>query len=109
MTIKQIEQFLEENYEEINLIDFINEQIKQYQADPVVYYGASLINQAHDLTVQVLTEEPTEASNICQIYIDYTEDPEDKLEKAYRHIDPEKSYLTFQDIIALDTDMGWVI
>lgn len=113
MTISNIISLLENNYDEINVFDFINEQIKQDQADPSIYAAASLSNEAHKLTIQALIWRPDENhsgenSDVYQIYIDYSEDDTNKIQKAFRYTDSEKEKLSFMDLINIDSDMGWI-
>ena len=113
MKINDIISFLENNYDEIDLFDFINEQIKQDQADPSIYAAASLSNEAHKLTIQTLIWRPDENhsgenSDIYQIYINYSEDDANKIQKAFRYVNDEKEKLSFMDLIDIDSDMDWI-
>lgn len=111
MTINEIMNVLENNYKEIDIFDHIAEWTKQATSDHSEYIMHASGGEGYKITVQALTHYPSEDGNeppVEEIYIGYTDDPNNIIHKAFKSIEDSEQKLYYSDIVNLDFDMGWV-
>lgn len=110
MTVNEILEILDNNYEEMDVFEFISDWTKQnnsYHDDYALYSrGGNIIVQAI-MPYPSTPEESIEATPIHELYIGYEEDPDRIIHKAYREIPDAAKKVTCSNFIQLDLIMGW--
>lgn len=105
MTIQQITDYCSENYNEISLADHIR---IFYNSDQALDRLCTVTNNFHNLMIQSVLDD---SENIIEIYIDYREDPDNIICRAFQ-FDPEAegviSKIPYIELRNIDFDMGWV-
>lgn len=114
MTINEILNLLEENYEEIDVFDHIKEWSTEIAIGYRTYALCTFVNKPHECIIQTMVWYPAdesygiEDSPIYQTYIGYTEDPNNIIHKAFRYKeDSGKQPLGYSIYSTLQEDMGW--
>lgn len=115
MTINEILNLFEENYDEIDVF----EHIKAWSEETAIGYRTfalcTFFNKEHNIAIQTMVyypvENETEAglndSPIYESYIGYNEDPENEINRAFRIRDREKP-LDYSIFSTLEADMDWI-
>lgn len=112
MTIQQIVEILENNYQKIDVFQHIEEWQEFQGVDG--YSLSSIQNQFHNLLIQarVKLSDPNEfvyeESVVEEIYISYTEDENNKIQQAYKLTEESGKQLYYINLRLIDFDMGWV-
>lgn len=112
MTINDIMSVLKHNYKEISPFDHVDEWSRYEGVEG--YSLCTVVNDTHRLTIQarVKLNDPEifelESSEIEEIYISYLEDPENRIQAAYKLPEEGDGKLYYIDIRTVDFDMGWV-
>lgn len=115
MKLNEIIELLETNYDEIDVF----EHIKAWSEETAIGYRTfalcTFFNKEHNIAIQTMVyypvENETEAglndSPIYETYIGYNENPENKINRAFRIRDREKP-LDYNIFSTLEADMDWI-
>lgn len=118
MKINELIDYLETYYDEIDVFDHIDSWTQETASGYETYALCTVTDQIHSLSIQDMVWLPEsddialEYCPIYQIYISYTEDPQNKIRRAFRYNGDPKSKdsraLAHLVLIELHEDMGWV-
>lgn len=116
MTINELMNVLENNYEEIDVFDHINTWTEEIAIGYLSYAMCTYYNREHKLAIQFMEPNPTDENSdiqnlpIYQICISYVEDENNKIQKAFRNTKnvENKVELYYEDIMSIASDMGWL-
>lgn len=113
MTINEILNLLEENYEEIDVFDHIKEWSTEISLDYRTFALCTFVNEKHNIVIQTMVYYPPtdetalEDCPIYETYIGYTENPNNIIHKAFRHKE-NTPFIDYNIYSTLDVDMGWI-
>ena len=115
MKLNEIISLLEENYDEIDVFDHINAWSQETAIGYRTFALCTFFNKEHNIAIQTMVyypvENETEAglndSPIYETYIGYNEDPENKINRAFRIRDRQKP-LDYSIFSTLEADMDWI-
>ena len=116
MKLNEIIELLENNYDEIDVFEHISAWSQEVAIGYRTFALCTFFNKEHNIAIQSMVyypvENETEAglndSPIYETYIGYNEDPENKINRAFR-IRDIKNPLDYSIFSMLEVDMGWVI
>lgn len=113
MRIDEIVSLLEIEYEEMNVFEFMQDWIKWSNSDASIYSNCTVYNEEHKLSIEALVLAPTEEGEqlvnmqVNEILINYTEDPENIIQKSFKILPTTLNKLYYKDVFTIDDDMGW--
>lgn len=114
MTINEMINFLEENYEEIDVFEHINTWSKEIATGYNTFATCIFVNLDHKTTIQSMVHYPTnettplETCPIYEIYIAYEEDKNNQIHRVFRYTDPKKEHMSYMEIVTIEEAMGWL-
>lgn len=114
MTINEMIDFLEENYEEIDVFEHINAWSKEIATGYNTFATCIFVNLEHDTTIQSMVYYPTnettplEICPIYEIYIAYEEDKNNQIHRVFRYTDSKKEHMSYMEIVTIEQAMDWI-
>lgn len=113
MTINEMIQHLEKNYEEIDAFEHICAWSNEIATGYNTFATCIFVNLKHKVAIQSMVYYPTrddvalEGCPIYQIYIGQDED-NNKIHRAFRYVDTKKVPLSYMEIVMIEDSMGWI-